>query len=355
MTGIGKRLKLARSAAGLSLRELQTKIENRVTTQVIAKYERNEAMPGSAALIALSDALDVSVDYLLGDPDMDFEIVEHRKKANTTKREKSHIEAQALYFLERYLLVEEWLHLPSVKWHNPLKAPIRRDVSEADHVAGILRDHWSVGRGPIPNLVELLEEQGIKVLAVALTNIRGLTARVRWAEKDAVPVIVVNRKTCGACQRFTLARELGHMVMDVANGLDGEKAAHRFAGAFLMPAEALRAEISKRGTAIGWEELSELKQRFGVSAPVIAYRCKDLGIFSAATFRRQFKDFGRFGWRRPPCQEPHERGGVETRRFKRLTFRALAQGEISRSKAATLLGISVHDLNRRMEELPPDS
>ena len=355
MTGIGKRLKLARSAAGLSLRELQAKIENRVTTQVIAKYERNEAMPGSAALITLADALDVSVDYLLGDPDMVFEIVEHRKKANTTKREKSHIEAQALYFLERYLLVEKWLHLPSVKWHNPLKAPIRRDVSEADHVAGILRDHWSVGRGPIPNLVELLEEQGIKVLAVALTNIRGLTARVRWAEKDAVPVIVVNRKTCGACQRFTLARELGHMVMDVANGLDGEKAAHRFAGAFLMPAEALRAEISKRGTAVGWEELSELKQLFGVSAPVIAYRCKDLGIFSEATFRRQFKDFGRFGWRRPPCQEPHERGGVETRRFKRLTFRALAQGEISQSRAAELLGISVHDLNRRMEELPPDS
>ena len=77
--GIGKRLKLARSAAGLSLRELQAKIENRVTAQVIAKYERNEAMPGSAVLIAFSDALDVSVDYLLGDPDMDFEIVEHGK------------------------------------------------------------------------------------------------------------------------------------------------------------------------------------------------------------------------------------------------------------------------------------
>jgi len=119
---IGKRLKLARSAAGLSLRELQAKIENRVTAQVIGKYERNEAMPGSAVLIALSDALNVRVApgqsqghaYLFGNPDMDFEIVEHRKKANTTKREESQVEAQALYFLERYLLVEEWLH-PLVK------------------------------------------------------------------------------------------------------------------------------------------------------------------------------------------------------------------------------------------------
>jgi len=203
------------------------------------------------------------------------------------------------------------------------------------------------------------------MLAVALTNIRGLTARVRWAEKDAVPVpwspgapgacIVVSRKACGACQRFTLARELGHMVMDVANGLDGEKAAHQFVCAFLVPADDLRAEISKRSTAIGWEELSALKQHFGVSVQAITYRCKDLGMFSEATFRRLSKDFGRFGWRRPLCQEPHERGGVETRRFKRLTFRALAQGEISRSRAAELLGISVHDLNRRMEELPLDA
>ena len=355
MIGVGKRLKLARSAAGLSLRGLQAKIENRVTAQVIAKYERNEAMPGSAVLIALAKALDVSVDYLLGDPDMDFEIVEHKKKAHTTKREKSHIEAQALYFLERYLLVEEWLHLPSVKWHNPLKVPIRRDVSEADHVAGILRDHWSVGRGPIPNLVGLLEEQGIKVLAVALTNIRGLTARVRWAEKDAVPVIVVNRKTCGACQRFTLALQLGHMVMDVADKLDGEKAAHRFAGAFLMPAEALWARVGKHRTAIGWEELFELKQLFGVSVQAITYRCKDLGIFSEAVFRRLSNDFGRFGWRRPPCREPHEEESAEPKRFNRLTFRALAEGVISESKAAELLGISVRDLDRRMDELPPDA
>jgi len=163
----------------------------------------------------------------------------------------------------------------------------------------------------------------------------------------------VNRKTCGACQRFTLALQLGRMVMDVANGLDGEKAAHQFAGAFLMPADALRAEIGTHRTAIDWEELFELKQLFGVSVQAITYRCKDLGIFSAATFRRLSNYFGRFGWRRPPCREPHERGGVETKRFTRLTFRALAEGVISESKAAELLDISVRELNRRMDELPP--
>ena len=39
-------------------------------------------------------------------------------------------------------------------------------------------------------------------------------------------------------------------------------------------------------------------------------------------------------------------------RFERLCFRALAEGAIPASKAAELLGITVHDLNRQMEQPP---
>ena len=43
---IGKRLKVARAAAGLSLRRLEARIGNLVTAQAIGKYERNESVPG---------------------------------------------------------------------------------------------------------------------------------------------------------------------------------------------------------------------------------------------------------------------------------------------------------------------
>lgn len=353
---IGQRLKLARSAAGLSLRDLEEKIGNRVTAQAIGKYERNESMPGSGVLIALADALGVSVDYLIGDREMVLEAVEFRRKKLTSKKEEAQVGAKVMHLLERYLLVEDLLHLRSVEWHSPREAPypVINDVSEADRAARSLRDHWGLGNDPIPNLVELLEEQGIKILAVELTNIDGLTARVRRAEKDPVPVIVVNCRDWGERQRFTLAHELGHMVMEVAPKLDEEKAAHRFAGAFLMPADALWAAIGKHRTSIGWGELFELKQLFGASAQAITYRCKDLGIFSEAVFRRLFNDFNRFKWRSPPYKEPYARKGEEPKRFDRLTFRALAEGAISESKAAELLGISVHELNRRMEK-PPET
>ena len=351
---IGQRLKLTRSAAGLSLRALSGKIGNRVTAQAIGKYERNESMPGSGVLITLADALGVSVDYLLGDQDMVFEGVEFRKKRLTSRREESQVEAKVLHLLERYLLVEEVLHLRSVEWHSPREAPypVMRDVSEADRAARSLRDHWSLGSDPLPNLVEILEEQGIKVLSVDLTNIDGLTARVRRSGKDAVPVIVVNSTEWGERQRFTLAHELGHMIMEVAPRVDEEKAAHRFAGAFLMPATALWAEIGKHRTKVGLGELLEVKRLFGASIQAITYRCKDLGIFSETLFRRLFNEFNRRGWRTPPYKEPEAMQGEKPKRFERLTFRALAEGAISEAKAAELLGVSVRELNQRVEGPP---
>ena len=67
---IGERLKLARAAAGLSLRDLEARMLPRVSAQAIGKYERDEMMPSSAVLIALSQTLGVAPDYLLRSSDL---------------------------------------------------------------------------------------------------------------------------------------------------------------------------------------------------------------------------------------------------------------------------------------------
>ena len=92
---IGRKLKVARSAAGLSLRDLSDRIGNRVSAQAIGKYERNEDMPGSAPLLAIAKALDVQVDYLLSADEIELEGVDFRKKALTSAREEAKVEAGA--------------------------------------------------------------------------------------------------------------------------------------------------------------------------------------------------------------------------------------------------------------------
>ena len=84
----------------------------------------------------------------------------------------------------------------------------------------------------------------------------------------------------------------------------------------------------------------------------LTYRCKELGIFSDTLFRFLFDEFSRRGWRSPPYREPDARKDEKPRRFERLCFRALVEGAVSDAKAAELLGTSVHELNRRVEEPP---
>ena len=163
-----------------------------------------------------------------------------------------------------------------------------------------MRTHWGLGIDPIPNLSELLEERGIKILSVGLSDIDGLTAKVRRKNGEPIPVIVIKEDEWSERKRFTLAHELGHMVMDVRHGVDAEKAANRFAGAFLMPAEALWREIGKHRTTISLGELLRLKELFGASFQAIVYRCHDLGIISDAAYRRLFQSFNEYGWRKPP-------------------------------------------------------
>ena len=347
---IGGRLKLARTAAGLSLRDLAAAMDHLVTPQAIGNYERNENMPGGAVLIALADALHTSVDYLLGDPDPAVEDLEFRKNAFTTKRGEAQVEATVLAHLERYLAIEDILQLPSAQWDAPHNAPytVLRDPIEADRAADLLRRHWGLGHEPILNLVELLEGRGVKVFAFPLGNVGGLAGRASRPRHPPVPFVVVNAGDWGERQRFTISHELGHIVLDVSAKLNAERIAHRFAGAFLMPAEALRLEVGKHRSAIALGELLALKQVFGVSIQALTRRCRDLGIIGVATYRSLFHQFDRLGWRSPPYEEYGVMVGEQPNRFRRLCLRALAEGAISESKAAELLDVPIVEIDEYM-------
>ena len=352
---IGVRLKLARTAAGLSLRDLAAAIDHRVTAQAIGKYERNETVPGSSVLIALADALHTSVDYLLGDPDLVLEDLAFRKNAFTSKRSEAQVEAKVLAHLERYLAIEDILQLPSARWDEPRDAPypVVHDLIEADRAADGLRHHWGLGHEPIPNLVELLEERGMKVFAFPLGSVGGLAARAGRPGLSPVPFVVVNAEDWGERQRFTISHELGHIVLGVSPKLNAERVAQRFAGAFLMPAEALWLEVGKRRSAIALGELLALKRVFGVSIQALTHRCRDLDIIGVATYRALFNEFDRLGWRSPPYEEYGAMSGEQPNRFQRLCLRALAEGAIGESKAAELLGVPRSDVDQYMSGTLP--
>ena len=346
-----ERLKLARKRSGLSLRELSYRMEGIVSAQAIGKYERGEMMPSSTVAIALAKALDVSMSYLLSTSEISLKSVEFRKLASTKVRERAAVEAEVLDNVERYLQVENLLGIDSSRQETLGDAPYPVDsMEDGERAALALRAVWNLGGGPIPDMTELLEERGIKVFKLSLPKpVDGLTCHVRRAEGEDVPVVVCSTAKSIERQRFTIAHELGHMVMEIPPGVSEEKTCHRFAGAFLVPEEELMREVGRRRLNFGSGELIEVKRMFGVSAAALVVRMRDLGIIAEGTVGEIFRGVGK-SWRRdePSPLERTESPG----RFRRLCLRALAEGAISESKAAELLGIPVSEIDRIMAGSP---
>ncbi len=346
---IGARLKLARAAAGLSLRALEARLTGLVTAQAIGKYERDEMMPSSSVLIVLARALGVTEEHLLNTADVELVAVEFRKQKLTSAKDDATVRARILSEVERYLEIERILHLDSAAADLPRRRSVR-DMAGVERAALALREQWQLGDDAIPNLCEFLEEKGIKVCATDLPGkVSGVQALVRTTTDARLPVIVVNANDPGERQRFTIAHELGHLYLSVADGLDVERAYMRFAGAFLVPAALLKREVGEHRRSMSPRELLAFKLLFGMSAQAIADRCKDLGIISRSALAGVFSLFNARGWR---TDEPLAFRKERPARFERLCLRALAEGLISESKASELLQKTVAEVGDLLDAPP---
>ena len=346
---IGDRIKQARAAAGFSLRDLAEKAG--VSAMAISKYERDETTPSSGVLLSLAKALRVRTEYFFRQVQVDLKEVSYRKHPDMPEKEKTRVLAEVQDQLERWLELESFIPTPwAIPFELPKKLPVQvRNFDEIEDVAIVVRQAWDLGLNPILDLIDTLESHGIKVFAVAFDaskKFNGLSAKA-----DGKPVVVVGKDWPGDNQRFTLAHELGHIVLHgrLAKGLDEEKACHRFAGAFLVPKPEVVKALGEGRTWLEPQELMLLKHEWGLSMGGWTYRAYDNGILPNSRMQALWSHFRQHGWDKeePNPQYPRE----EVRLFKQLVYHALAEDLIGESKAAELFGMSLVSLRacRNME------
>jgi len=346
---LGARIKQARIAAGLSLRDLADKVG--ISAMAISKYERDEINPSSEVLLSIARALGLRVEYFFRRAQVDLAEVDFRKHAKLPKREEDRVLADVREQIERWLELEAII--PS-SWPQAFKVPKGlpakiASMAEIEGVAETVRAEWKLGTNPIRDLMEELELEGIKVIVTPHDGDKKFDGLVALA--NGQPVIVVGQGWPGDRQRFTLAHELGHLVLRgrLSPELNEEKACHRFAGAFLVPRHEVLRALGESRSRLEPQELYLLKKEWGLSMGGWLYRAQDLGIINRSTAGKLWGFFASKGWREtePGDQYPKEC----VRRFQQLVYRALAEDFIGESKAAELLGIGVADLRarRRME------
>lgn len=344
-TMFGERLRLARKRAGLSLQDLSGHMSPPVSAQALSKYENGQMMPSSAVLVGLGKALGVSLDFLMSGQIAELDHVEFRKHSRTSAKDRARAESLVIERLEDYLAVEDILELvPPADPFREVRCDSVRSFEEADQKARDLRRHWQLGNDPIPSMTDLLEERGIKVIEADLPErFDGLACGVkRSGGKPDTEAVMVSSRGNIERKRFNLAHELAHRVIKgVADpALKIEKVMHRFAGAFLAPADHLRKEVGQRHHSIIYHELIRLKQFYGMSAAAMLMRLKDVGLLPEATVEHAFRTYAR-AWRTQepePIRNGEGLGAFEKPlRFDRLVYRALAEELISPVRAAQFL------------------
>jgi Zn-dependent peptidase ImmA (M78 family)/DNA-binding XRE family transcriptional regulator len=229
----------------------------------------------------------------------------HRKKSSVGMKglDTIHAELNIMLMNIRRLLQSVELSPRSVLPHF--------DVDEYGHdierIADLTRKSWLLPRGPIENLTRSIERAGCLVIWSDFHNfsIDGITLSIH-----NLPVCVfLNRNRTADRMRFTLAHEIGHMVMHRYPTPDMEEQADKFASALLMPSQDMAESLKPFGNKFTLESLAYLKPIWRVSMQAILMRAKTLGIINKNQSEYMWKkiNFSRIRFHEPPELDfPHE-------------------------------------------------
>lgn len=332
---IGGRIKLARKANAMSLRALAEKIDK--SAMAISKYERGENNPSSGVLLRLAKALNVKVEYFFRPAPETVSLSLFRKHSSLGKTALVSIKARIQEWLERYLEIESFFEYEFNTFNALHNYPVS-SLEDVEDVANKVRKLWNLGLDPIDNLIDVLESKGIKI---GLIDCDGGFDGCTFMNNE-MPVIVVRKDIPGDRQRLNIAHELGHIVLKVDDEKFEEKAAFRFAAAFLFPKEIAIQELGKYRTKLGLKEIYLIKHKYGISMQAIIYRVKDLSIISEGYAKEIFISFSKQGFR---VEEPGDKFPPEKpKRMERLLLHLLAEDIITESRAEELFEGKIFEL-----------
>lgn len=183
--------------------------------------------------------------------------------------------------------------------HDVPQLDVDQYNGNAEEIARVVRQLWELPRGPIPNLVEALERAGVVVVSCdfGATEVDAVGMRLHGMP----PLVFVNQSAPTDRVRYTIAHELGHLVMHAHSTPAGdvEDEANRFAAELLMPERDIRPQLENATLAT----FSILKRVWRVSMAALLKRARDLRTISEKKATALWKQMSALGFRK---REPAE-------------------------------------------------
>ena len=296
-----------------SRRKTQGQLANEagITQATVSKYEAGLQQIDEELLPRIANALDYPPRFFMQATSIKGPGVSeyfHRKRARMSVALLHQVYALAeVRRLEIAKLLQSWdSECPAV----PL-FPVEEFEDDPPKIARTVRAVWQVPLGPIFNLTRTLEQNGCIIVAhdFGTRSIDGFSYR----STGMPPIFHVNTALPPDRWRWTLAHELGHLVMH--NGLgesdlspkEAEQQADTFAGEFLAPEHELKPSLWN----LDFQRLAGLKRQWKISMQAIVMQAFRMGAINAQQRQSMFIRLSKAGYRQrepedldPPIETP---------------------------------------------------
>ena len=284
---------LARESRGWTQSELALRLN--VKQGTLSKLEAGLIQITEESLHALAAALNFPTSFFVqtgevhGTGTEAFHQMYRRRQALPSKLFKQ-IEANVNITrmnCARMLASVEWVDGPGIP-----KLRLEDFGGSPEQIARALRATWVLPSGPIQNVVKTIEDAGGYIVPFDFGTDQVDATSLRY--QSMPPLFFVNKNLKGDRQRFTLAHELGHMVMhSVLPTPDMEKEADRFASEFLMPSSEIAPQLAR----LDLKRAAQLKPVWKVSMAALLYKARTLGKITESQYRYSVTRMSAAGYR----------------------------------------------------------
>lgn len=300
-------LRRARELRGMSCRALALSIGSSPALLSQVETGRVAATPDLTRRIA--GALDVPVEFLLRTPwrvgEGSFGLF-RAYSTKVSKTDSAQVRQRASVIVELFAGLQEGVRVPE----PCISCSVGAKVSDATRSARALLGYTE--SEPIRNLTRRLEKLGAVVAKDDLKK-DAVFGYSFWVHgKHTRPFVVISHFQTPYRARWTLAHELGHLIMGhefaPIDAREADTEADQFAADLLVPEQSFVDDL-EGGSSIS--AFAKLKARYGVSIAALVRRARDLSLIDHVRYESLNVQMSQKGWKKSepgddvaPYEEP---------------------------------------------------
>lgn len=338
----GQRLTALRHIFGLTQTSLAERLN--VTQSFLSQVERGNRPAPDLLVVQASSEFGLPIAFFTVQPTpLEAGPVTFRKTARASVKAEDRVSELYNEAARLFRFVSEGSGFVAADLPDP--ADFGGDPEE---VAIAMRHSAGLGdNDPVLNVTRTLERFGMGVVdrLDERPHEGGHTGISRPSVLNDRPLVALVNDAPGAVKRLTLLHEAYHLIADrnlvgpiTSTRSPEEQRAFRFAGAFLLSEQVVRARVSESLNLHGY---LPIKADYGISVGAIIRRARDLGAISADRYRSLSIQLSSAGWRIGEPVEVADEKPLLLDQALRKTF-----GNRAAARASHVIGIAPEWIQR---------